>query len=313
MAFSESPPPTTLTAPERGHGFRQRHRAFVERRHLEHAHGSVPDDRLRGRDHFRILFDGLGSDVQPHLPVRNRSITSLVRACLHLRRTTWSTGSISLSPASAISLRARSILSSSTSDLPVDSPRARKKRVRHRAADHQPVHDLHQVLNHFDLVGHLRAAQNRDARPRRIPGRLGQIFEFLVHQQAGGRLLDEGDHPHGGGVRAMRRAERVVHVNVAERARAAAKIRDRSFLPPRESAGFRAAALRRARAAWPPLPGRCNPAPWPPGCRAVAPGASATGFRLISGLGLPLGRPGGWPESRPRRGRARIEWWAATP
>ena len=86
MAFSESPPPTTLIAPGSGHGFRQRHRAAIERRHLEHAHRPVPDDRFRARDHVRILGDGLGSDVETHHPVRNPLHHLALRARLHLRR-----------------------------------------------------------------------------------------------------------------------------------------------------------------------------------------------------------------------------------
>ena len=38
-----------------------------------------------------------------------------------------------------------------------------EERVGHRAADQQLVDDLQQVLNHFDLVGDFRAAENRDA------------------------------------------------------------------------------------------------------------------------------------------------------
>jgi len=72
-----------------------------------------------------------------------------------------------------------------------------QERVRHRAADHQPVHHIHQVLDHFDLIGHLRAAEDRHAWTRRIPGRLGEVFDFLVHQESGRGLVDVHDHPHG--------------------------------------------------------------------------------------------------------------------
>ena len=44
---------------------------------------------------------------------------------------------------------------------------------------------------------------------------LVQIFEFLVHQQPGGGLGHELDHADRGGVRAMRGAERIVHVHIA--------------------------------------------------------------------------------------------------
>ena len=124
-----------------------------------------------------------------------------------------------------------------------------------------------------------------------IGGGHAQVLQFLLHQQAGGGLRHELDHAHGGGVRAVRGAERVVHVDVAERGQLAWRTRDRSSLLRRGSAGFRAAALRRARASWLPLRARCNRAPSSPAGPAVPASRAATGFRLISGFGLPLGRP----------------------
>ena len=46
---------------------------------------------------------------------------------------------------------------------------------------------------------------------------LPQVLDLRRHQQPGGRLLDVADDPFGRGVRAMRRAERVVDVDVGER------------------------------------------------------------------------------------------------
>ena len=89
----------------------------------------------------------------------------------------------------------------------------------------------------------------------------------------------------------MRGAEGVVDVDVAQRGELAGKCRDRSFLPRRGSAGFPAAALRRAWAASPPPADRRNREPSPPACPAASARRSAQGARLISGFGLPLGRP----------------------
>ena len=72
------------------------------------------------------------------------------------------------------------------------------------------------ILDHFDLVGNFRAAQNRDARARRICRRHRQVLQFLIHQKPGGGLLDETDHADGRRVRAMRGTERVVHIDVAK-------------------------------------------------------------------------------------------------
>ena len=50
----------------------------------------------------------------------------------------------------------------------------------------------------------------------RIGGGHAEVLQFLLHQQAGGGLLDELDHALGGSVGAVRGAERVVDVDVAE-------------------------------------------------------------------------------------------------
>ena len=53
------------------HGFGQRHRTLVERRLLEDAHGTVPDDRLRARDHLCVGVDGLRPDIHRDLAFGN--------------------------------------------------------------------------------------------------------------------------------------------------------------------------------------------------------------------------------------------------
>ena len=90
------------------------------------------------------------------------------------------------------------------------------ERVGHGAADQQPVHELQQVLDHLDLVRHLRSAQNPDAGMGRILGALLEVLELLFHQQTRGGGLQELDDADRRGMRAVRRAKGVVDVNVAQ-------------------------------------------------------------------------------------------------
>ena len=74
-----------------------------------------------------------------------------------------------------------------------------------------------QVLDHLELVGDLRAAEDRDERPVGIVKRLAEVLDLGGHQEPGGRLAHVMDDALGRRVRAMRGAERVVDVDVAER------------------------------------------------------------------------------------------------
>ncbi len=91
-----------------------------------------------------------------------------------------------------------------------------QKRISHRAADQHLIDHLRQVLDHLDLVRDLGAAENRHARPLGIRRRHSEILQFLIHQQPGRALAHEPDHSDCRGMRAMRRTERVVHIDVAE-------------------------------------------------------------------------------------------------
>ena len=90
------------------------------------------------------------------------------------------------------------------------------KRVRHRAADQNGVGLFHQRLDHADLIRNLRAAEDDHERLRRFGQLVGKILDFLLHQETHGGLLHELRDAGGAGVRAMRRAESIVHVKVAE-------------------------------------------------------------------------------------------------
>ena len=92
-----------------------------------------------------------------------------------------------------------------------------EERVGHRAADEQRVDARDQVLDDLELVRHLRAAEDRDERPVGMLEHAAEVLDFRRHQQPGGRLLDVMDDALGRRVRAMRRAEGVVDVDVGER------------------------------------------------------------------------------------------------
>ena len=94
-------------------------------------------------------------------------------------------------------------------------PVGRRERERHRAADQDRVGARRERLEHADLVGHLDAAGDHDERPL---GRVQQAAERLqlAPQQQPGRRRQQVRDALGRGVRAVRGAERVVHVDVGE-------------------------------------------------------------------------------------------------
>ena len=71
-----------------------------------------------------------------------------------------------------------------------------------------------------DLVGHLRAADDRDERAAGVREDPGQRLDLALQQAARRRALDVLDDADRRGVRAVRGAERVVDVEVGERAEA---------------------------------------------------------------------------------------------
>ena len=89
--------------------------------------------------------------------------------------------------------------------------------VRHRAADDQPIDFSEQVLDHLDLVRHLGAAEDRDERALGRFERVPEILQFLFHQQPGRRARQRLRDRFNRRVRPMRRAKRIVHVQIGER------------------------------------------------------------------------------------------------
>ena len=126
--------------------------------------------------------------------------------------------------------------------------------------------------------------------PLRALEHAAEVLDLLRHQQPGRRLLDVMDDALGRGVRAVRRAERVVDVDVGEQRRAASRTPDRSSLPRRGTAGSRAAPRRRLaggdrRAA--PARRRSRRRTAPAGRRAAATAARRPASARIPGWACP--------------------------
>ncbi len=86
--------------------------------------------------------------------------------------------------------------------------------VGHPAADDEGVHLRHQVGDHVNL--RLGAAEDGDEGAGGIVQHARQHLDLFAHQQAGDRGLEVLGHDRGGGVRAMRGAEGVVHPDVGQ-------------------------------------------------------------------------------------------------
>ena len=157
----------------------------------------------------------------------------------------------------------------------------------------QRVDLAEQVLDHLDLVGHLGAAEDRrrtDARGCAAPCP-GSSTSRAIRKPAppAGDVLDDA---LGRGVGAVRRAERVVDVDVGERGELLGERRRRSSLPRRGSGGSRAARRRRGAPPTATRPRRRrSPSAKATGAPSSSASRAATGFRLNSGFGLPFGRP----------------------
>ena len=172
-----------------------------------------------------------------------------------------------------------------------------EERVGHRAADQQPIDFGEEVLDDLELVGDFRAAEDRHERPLRRFEHVAEIFQLLLHEQAGRGVRQQARDGVHGRVRAMRGAERVVHMQRSASAASGGPLRrpGRFFLLRDESAGSRAArhglpacAVRMAFAA---ADRRCSRRRTSRAGQAVPRGDRPPAEGLNSGFGLPFGRP----------------------
>ena len=87
--------------------------------------------------------------------------------------------------------------------------------LRHLAADQELVRPLAELLEDADLVLDLEPADDEDERALDLAEELAELAQLALEQQAGVGGQEVRD-ALGGGVRAVRGAERVVHIDVRE-------------------------------------------------------------------------------------------------
>jgi hypothetical protein len=75
---------------------------------------------------------------------------------------------------------------------------------------------FHERFDDANLIRHLGTAENNDKRLRRFRQLMGKILDLLFHQESHGRLLHELRDAGCAGMRPMRRAKGVVHVEIAQ-------------------------------------------------------------------------------------------------
>ena len=174
-AAAESPPPTTVVPGASRDGLGDRARAGRERLELERAHRPVPEHGAGAGDLCGVALRRPRADVEAHPAVGHVDAVELARLGVGARTRRPSDEVDAAGAAcrrrSASARRAGSTPSSSHSESPTSWPWAREEREAHRAADQDRVGALEERVDDADLVGHLRAADDRDERA--LPGRRG--------------------------------------------------------------------------------------------------------------------------------------------
>ena len=172
----------------------------------------------------RVGGGGARADVEAHPAVGHVDAVELADARRRRRTRSPSTRSIGSSSAACrrASAAARgaagSTPSSSHSEAPTSWPWALKN-GKHIAPPIRIASARSQErVEHADLVGHLRAADDRDERARRgLRGCRCSVSTSRCSSRPGGAAASSCGDARGRGVRAVRGAERVVDVDVGER------------------------------------------------------------------------------------------------
>ena len=223
----------------RGDGFGDRTRTRRERCELEHAHRAVPEDGGGAGELVGVDRRGLGSDVEalPTVGIAPAGTMRVSASAVASRAITMSTG-ICTRPVSS-TRRHSSTISGCTSESPTLYPCASEERERHRAADEHGVAAVEQRVDHAELVADLRAAEHRDERASGAVEQTRQHLD-LADEQASAGVRQDARRADDRGVLAMRRAERLVHVDVGELGRGWCRTRGRTRSRRARSGGSRA-------------------------------------------------------------------------
>ena len=205
-----------------------RHRlgARRQRRIFKYAHGAVPNDRFCARDHGSEQLSRLGTDIEPHHVRRDcvrgndrrldRRVDGvgegLRRYGIHGKNELF----IQLLRLFEHFLAVADLLlvhegSADFSALRLDES------IGHSAADDERIALFEKVGNDVQLVRNLGSAEDRHERALRIFQRVRHHRELLFDEEAADRRLDQTflHDSRGGRMGAVRRSERIVHVDVA--------------------------------------------------------------------------------------------------
>ena len=221
-AAALSPPPTTVTASVAATASATARVPASNGFELERAHRPVPEDRAGRRDLLRVELGGRRADVEAHEALGHVDVVALDRLGVGGELRAEHVVDRQAQLAAGLLERARRgldarLLAQRRADLVA---LGLEERVAHRAADEDRVGDLQEGVDDADLVGDLRAADDRDERPARVREDPGQRLDLALQQAARGRALDVLDDADRRGVRAVRGAEGVVDVEVREIAEA---------------------------------------------------------------------------------------------
>ena len=194
-------------------------RALVEGRGFEHPHRAVPEDRLGFDDACPEVVARGHIDVEDGA-VRGNTVGRRLAPLGRARQTRRyhptprqdelrsRLGEQSLGDVFLVALDER----------PADrKPDGEEERARHRPSHQNLVHLGEQRVDDVDLSRDLGAAQHRDERALGMVERVAQVGELALHEEARDGGLEQPGDRFGGGVGAMRRAEGVVDVEVAQR------------------------------------------------------------------------------------------------
>src|SRR5215510_1841799 len=208
--------------PAPGDGVRDRPRAFAERLVLEHADRPVPDDRPRVREEALECAGALPADIEDEIVVGH--VLDRLRLGLRGRRHLLRAHDVDRDRhRAALRFHARDDparladevgLRERLADL---APDREHERVGDPTADDELIHLLRERREDGELGRHLRTADDRHERARRVDERLRERLDLGGHQRAGARDRREPGDAVRRRLRAVRGAERVVHVHVAER------------------------------------------------------------------------------------------------
>ena len=248
-AAAESPPPTTVVACAVGDGLGYRAACRPRTARARTRPSARSRTRCRRRRSPRRRLRGAACRCRAPSSRRGRR-RRRARGPRCRRRTRGPRrgrpAARSLSPPPSSACRAGSTPSSSHRESPTSWPWAREEREAHGAADQHRVGALQERVEDADLVGHLRAADDRHERALRVLEDAGERRDLALEQPPRRRRQQVRDRL-GRGVRAVRGAERVVDVDVGERGVALRAAPGRSWSPPARSARSRMHHRRRRR------------------------------------------------------------------